>query len=53
MDDYEIRVFISKEKLEALDLHIASISNILRQYNRNTPLGNFSIGNLHYDFRFE
>ena len=51
--DFEIEVLISKEKLELLDLSIASISNTLRSFNKNTPLGNFTIGDLNYDFRFE
>ena len=51
--DYEIQVLISKEKLELLDISIASISNTLRSYNKNTPLGNFTIGDLNYDFRFD
>ena len=51
--DYEIQVQISKEKLELLDLSLAQISNTLRSYNKNTPLGNFTIGDLNYDFRID
>ena len=51
--DYEIQVLISKEKIELLDLNVAGIANILRASNRNTPLGNFTIGDLNYDFRFD
>ncbi len=51
--DYEIQVLISKEKIELLNLSIASIANILKSYNKNTPLWNFSIGDLNYDFRFD
>ena len=51
--DYEIQVRISKEKLELLDLSLAQISNTLRSYNKNTPLGNFTIGDLNYDFRVD
>lgn len=50
---YEIQVLISKEKLELLGLSIPSITNILRAYNKNTPLGNFNIGDLNYDFRVD
>ncbi len=51
--EYDIQVLISKEKLELLDLSIAQISNTLRAYNKNTPLWNFTIGDLNYDFRFD
>lgn len=52
-NDYDIKVLISKEKLELLNLSVSSISNILRAYNKNTPLGNYSVGDLNYDFRFD
>ena len=52
-NDYEIKVLISREKLELLDLSLTQISNTLRSYNRNTPLWNFTIGELNYDFRFD
>ena len=51
--EYDIEVRISKEKLELLDLSIAQIANILRSNNKNTPLWNFTIGELNYDFRFD
>ena len=51
--DYDIEVLVSKAKLELLDISIASVSNTLRSYNKNTPLGNFTIWDLNYDFRFD
>lgn len=51
--DYEIKVLISKEKLELLGLNVSDISNQIRAYNKNTPLWNYSVGNLNYDFRFD
>lgn len=51
--DYDIKVLISKEKLELLNLSIAQISNTLRSYNKNTPLWNYTVGDLNYDFRFD
>jgi len=51
--DYDIEVLVSKAKLELLDISIASVANTLRSYNRNTPLGNFTIWDLNYDFRFD
>jgi len=52
-EDYDINVLVSREKLELLDLSISEISNTLRAYNQNTPLGNYSVGDLNYDFRFD
>ncbi len=51
--DYEINILIDKNKLEQLNLSIAQISNIIRNYNKNTPIGNYVIWDLNYDFRFE
>ncbi len=52
-EDYEIRVLISRQRLELFGLSVSNIANILRSYNQNTPLGNYSVGNLNYDFRFD
>lgn len=52
-DDYEIRILISKSKLEKLWLTISWIANSIRDHNRNTPIWNYSIWDLSYDFRFE
>jgi len=32
---------------------VANIASTLRAYNKNTPLGNYSVGDLNYDFRFD
>lgn len=51
--DYEIEVRISKEKLELLWLSMTSVANTIRAYNKNTPIGNYTVGDLKYDFRFD
>lgn len=51
--EYEIKVLISKAKLESLDLSLASVSSLLRSFNKNTPIGNYTIWELEYDFRFD
>jgi len=53
VSDYDINVLISKEKLELLWLSISNISSLLRSYNKNTPLGNYEVWELNYDFRFD
>lgn len=51
--DYDIEVLISKEKLELLDITMANVANTLRSYNKNTPIGNYTVWELNYDFRFD
>lgn len=51
--DYDIKVLVSKEKLELLWLNMAQISNKIRSENRNTPIWNYKIWDLRYDFRFD
>lgn len=51
--DYEIKVLIDKAKLEQTGISISEISNIVNQNNRNTPIWNYEVWDLSYDFRFE
>lgn len=51
--DYKIKVLIDKAKLEQLWLSISEISNIINQNNRNTPIWNYTVWDLTYDFRFD
>lgn len=52
-DEYEIKVLVSKAKLESLGISLASMSRQIRAFNKNTPIGNYKIGDLNYDFRFD
>lgn len=52
-DDYEIKVLLDKNKVELLDLSVGQISNIIKSYNKNTPIWNYTIWDLNYDFRFD
>lgn len=51
--DYDINVLISKEKLELLWISLNQVANIIRSYNKNTPIWNYEIWELNYDFRFK
>ncbi len=51
--EYEIKVLISKAKLELLWLSIGQITNTIRNYNKNIPIWSYQIGDLNYDFRIE
>jgi hydrophobic/amphiphilic exporter-1 (mainly G- bacteria), HAE1 family len=50
---YEVHIIIPPEKLAALSLTLAQISQIISGYNRDQPIGNFAIGEKKYDFRIE
>jgi len=51
--DYEIKVLLDKQKIELLGLSIRDISQSIKTYNKNTPIWNYTIWELNYDFRFE
>lgn len=51
--DYEIKVLLDKNKIELLNLSLRDISNTIKSYNKNTPIWNYVIGDLKYDFRFD
>lgn len=51
--DYEILVWIDKTKLENFWLTFSQISSIIKSYNKNTPIWNYEIGDMKYDFRFD
>ena len=52
-NDYEIKVLLDKNKVELLGLSIFQISNTIKANNKDTPIGNYKVGDLSYDFRFE
>ncbi len=51
--DFELQVQVDQWIAEQLWLTLAQISNAIRSYNTNTPLGNFEIDSLQYDFRID
>ena len=51
--DYEIKVLLDREKIKLLDLNLVDIWNIIKSYNKNTPIWNYTIWDLNYDFRFD
>ncbi len=50
---YEVHIIIPEEKLVNLGLTLWGIAGIVQSYNRDQPIGNFSIGEKKYDFRIE
>lgn len=50
---YEVHIIIPEEKLANLGLTLSSIAGVIQGYNRDQPIGNFSIGEKKYDFRIE
>lgn len=51
--DYEIKILVDKAKLEELWLTINSVANTISDHNKNTPIWNYNIWDLNYDFRFQ
>ncbi len=51
--DYDIKVLLSKSKVELLWLSITDISNKIKWYNKDFPIWNYRVWDLSYDFRFE
>ncbi len=51
--DYEVHILLNKKKVEKMWLGVLQVANIIQSFNKNTPLGNYEVGDLHYDFRIE
>lgn len=51
--EYDIKVLLDKGKTEQLWLSIINIANIIKINNKDTPIWNFKVWDLGYDFRFE
>ncbi|MDD3646082.1 MAG: efflux RND transporter permease subunit [Candidatus Gracilibacteria bacterium] len=51
--DYEIKVLLDKSKVELLGLSVPEIVSSIKTNNKDVPIGNFELGDLSYDFRFE
>ncbi len=49
--EYEILISLDKTKIENLGISISSISQVVRNYNKNTPLWSYNIWDLVYDYR--
>ena len=51
--EFDLQVQVNQAKAEQLWLSLSQIASSIRAYNRNTPLGNFDIEELSYDFRID
>ena len=49
----EVQVFVAPSKLEAYNLTIEAIGNVIRMENMNMPAGNMDIGNETYSLRVQ
>lgn len=52
-EDFEVQVLLDKEKSEVLWISPSLVSSKIREFNKNTPIWNYRIDDLNYDFRFE
>jgi multidrug efflux pump subunit AcrB len=44
---------VDQAKIEQLGLTLGQITNTIRAFNQNIPLGNYEVGELAYDFRIQ
>ncbi len=51
-NDYDIKVLLSKSKVELLGLSIVDIANKIKANNKDFPIWNYQVWELSYDFRF-
>lgn len=50
---YDVEIVVLEEKLTSLWLSLASIAQVVQAYNRDQPLGNYTVWAKKYDFRIE
>lgn len=49
--EYEILISLDKTKIENLWISMNAISQVIRNYNKNTPIWSYSLWDLQYDYR--
>lgn len=49
--DYDVEILINNEKMQSYGLTLASISQAISGFNKDIPIGNFTIKNKSYDYR--
>lgn len=52
-EDFEVKILVDRIKAEEKGISPAVIWQKIRSFNKNTPIWNYKIGNLSYDFRFD
>ncbi len=50
---YDVEIIVKEEKLASLWLTLGSVAQTIQWYNRDQPLGNYTVGSKKYDFRIE
>lgn len=50
---YDVYITVPEKDLEVLWLTLSAVSNTIQSYNRDQPIGNFTLGEKKYDFRIE
>jgi multidrug efflux pump subunit AcrB len=50
---YDVEIIVREEKLTSLGLSLGSIATTIQGYNRDQPLGNYTVGSKKYDFRID
>ena len=50
-NDFDVEVALAPKQLEQYGLTVSDVTNQIRQYNQNLPLGSHPIGDRNYDYR--
>lgn len=52
-DEFDIQLVLNRAKMEQMGITLNQVMNTIRSFNQNIPLGNFTVGELAYDFRIQ
>lgn len=52
-DEYDIQLVLNRAKMEQIGISLTQVMSTIRAFNQNIPLGNFTVGDLDYDFRIQ
>lgn len=52
-EEFDLEVLIDRAVAQELNLSIGDISDAIRSFNRNVPLGQYAVDGLNYDFRIQ
>jgi multidrug efflux pump subunit AcrB len=50
-NQYDIEVLVDENKMQQLGLTLPQLAQSIRVFNNNIPLGNYTLGDLKYDYR--
>ncbi|HMY81060.1 MAG TPA: efflux RND transporter permease subunit, partial [Candidatus Absconditabacterales bacterium] len=52
-DQFDVQVLVDEKKMQQLGLTLGQVTQAIRAFNTNLPLGNHELGELNYDYRIK